>query len=210
MKYRPGRDGATRQKIVELYKKHGRLTIREIAGELGLTGMAVRRHVHQLQADGYLEIACKRGHAHRPAMVYQLTSKASNLFPEQYGNLAVELLESLQELGGEDAIRLVFLRLKEKLNEELLLLMSSEDLEERLYTLASYQDKRGYMTSLYRSDDAMWILEEANCPILQVAASFRHACQCEMALFAEVLGAKVQRLECMAEGRRTCKYRIME
>lgn len=210
MKLTFGEEGTTRRKIVELYKKHGPLTIREIAEELSLTGMAVRRHVLHLQADGYLVMACKRGKAHRPAMVYQLTPKASALFPEQYGDLAVELLDSLQELGGEDTIHDLFLRQNEKLKEELLLFMFRDDLEGRIHALASYQDKRGYMTSLYRSEGETWILEEANCPILQVATSFSYACQYEMALFAEVLGTKVQRMECMAEGGRTCKYRIMK
>ncbi|XID90439.1 helix-turn-helix transcriptional regulator [Paenibacillaceae bacterium WGS1546] len=122
---------------------------------------------------------------------------------------AVELLDSLRELGGEDAIHDLFLRQKEKLKEELLPFMFRDDLEGRIHALASYQDKRGYMTSLYRNEEETWILEEANCPIFQVATSFPHACQCERALFAEVLGAKVQRMECMAEGGRTCKYRIM-
>lgn len=210
MKQATGQGGATRKRIVKLYKKHGLLTIREIADELGLTGMAVRRHVLYLQTNGYLEIAEKRGKAHRPSNVYQLTSKASILFPEQYGNLAVELLDSLQELGGEEAVLSLFLRQKEKLKEEFLLIMFHDDLEDRMQELASYQNKRGYMTNLYQSDDESWILEEANCPILKVAVAYPHACQCEMAMFAEVLDAKIQRVECMAEGGRTCRFRIMK
>lgn len=201
--------GTTRRKIVELYKRRGPLMIREIAEELNLTGMAVRRHVLHLQADGYLEVAEKRGKAHRPAMVHRLTQKAAGLFPQQYGMLALELLEGLQELGGKDAICDLFLRQKEKSKRKLLTSIGHDELEGRIHALASYQNERGYMVSLYKSEDQVWVLEEANCPILQIAVSYPHACQCEMALFTEVLGTKVQRMSCMAEGGRICQYRIM-
>lgn len=70
--------------------------------------------------------------------------------------------------------------------------------------------KRSGDGQIIQSDDASWILEEANCPILQSDVAYPHSCECEMAMFAEVLDAKIQRVECMAEGGRTYRFRIMK
>lgn len=196
------------QQILELFKTHGVLVIREIAEKIGLTGMAIRKHVLQLQKKGYVEIAGKRGHAHKPAYMYRLTSASEALFPEQYGELAVELLDHLQELRGEEAVRALFYKQQARLVKECTWHLTGKELEERIEVLTRYLDESGFMARWRKHSSGDYELEETNCPIWQVAVRFRQACQCEAAFLSQVLEAKVERRSCMTEGGRVCLYRI--
>ena len=68
----------------------------------------------------------------------------------------------------------------------------------------------GYMAEVEDGADAgeEFVLHEYNCPIAQVAGRYQQACQCELALFRELLGTKVERTECLAKGGGKCTYRI--
>jgi len=56
--------------------------------------------------------------------------------------------------------------------------------------------------------DGAILLEEHNCAIYHIAAGSPVACQAELELFSEVLGANVVRERHIASGDRCCSYRI--
>ncbi|MFD1907971.1 helix-turn-helix transcriptional regulator [Paenibacillus rhizoplanae] len=84
----------------------------------------------------------------------------------------------------------------------------SRELEERVAELSTIQNAGGYMAEWSKEEDGSYTLREYNCPIRQVAAEYRKACECEQHLFEELLEAKVTRSECMAEGGQCCRYAI--
>lgn len=88
--------------------------------------------------------------------------------------------------------------------------MRGQGFDERVKTLAGIQNEAGYMPHLEKITDGLYTLEEANCPLLQVAVRYRHACQCEQSLFESLVDAQVERTSCMTEGQGKCRYLIKE
>ena len=83
-------------------------------------------------------------------------------------------------------------------------------LGERVAALAEVQDGLGYLCEARLGDDGTLVMREHNCAILQVARGTGAACDAELQLFREVLGADVVRETHIASGDRCCSYRISE
>lgn len=200
----------TRREMLISLKKQGTLSVQEMARQVGITEMGIRRHLYALQRDQYVRTTICRPSTGRPSYLYSLTDKASVLFVNSYDSLVTELLDEMTDLAGESSVLQLFERRKEKLRKTYTRAIGNKGLEERVAALTRFQNREGYMAGLTKSGDGRYLLEEANCPVARVASRFPQVCQCELALFEEVLQTRVERLECMSEGGRKCLYRIGE
>jgi predicted ArsR family transcriptional regulator len=199
-----GTDRSTRNVIVTLIKTHGTRSVAELAQELGVTEMAVRRHLHVLERDGLVTATLVRQAMGRPMNIYSLTAAADELFPKKYHHLALDLLE---ELDAAD-VEALFEKRKAKLYERYEGRMRGKTLPERVQELAGIQNANGYMVQWHEAEPGQYELSEHNCPIAQVATPYQQACSCELALFRQLLQADVERTECLAKGGGKCVYRI--
>ncbi len=87
----------------------GRRPSLELAGRLGLTQAAVRRHLDALVADDVVEAREQRVYGTRtrgrPAKVFALTDCGRDAFDQSYDKLAADALRWIAEQeGGEKAI----------------------------------------------------------------------------------------------------------
>jgi predicted ArsR family transcriptional regulator len=201
-------DSSTRKLVLTMLKTRGSMTVNEMAKELGITEMAVRRHLNTLERDGLIESKLVRQAMGRPTNVYSLTVLADELFPKKYHHLVLDLLGELAAEVGEEKVDLLFERRKEKLISRYEQRMEGKELEERVAELAEIQNSNGYMVQWERNEDGHFIFKEHNCPISQVANQYNHACQCELAMFARLLKTGVERTECLAKGGSKCVYII--
>lgn len=201
-------EGSTRQTILTLFKTKGQLNAGELAKQLHITEMAVRRHLSTLERDGLIRPTLVRQAMGRPTHKYGLTDKAEYLFPRNYHSLALDLLEELAE-DPEQAILVdrMFEGRKRKLLERYASRMEGKSLKEKVSELAVIQNDGGYMVKLEDGEDGL-VLHEYNCPIAQVANLYQQACQCELTLFEQLLGTTVERTECLAKGGGKCSYLI--
>ncbi|MBB6735040.1 helix-turn-helix transcriptional regulator [Cohnella zeiphila] len=198
----------TRRRLIELLRTTGGCGIAELSGELGLTEMGVRRHLHRLERDGIVRSLAVRQAMGRPSYRYTLTESADDLFPKNYPHLTLELLGELEELSGPETVDRLFEGRRAKLEARYRDRMRGKPLRERVAELAAIQNAGGYM-AVWETDPAGgYVLHERNCPIAQVANRYRQACSCEKALFAELLSADVERTECFADGGNRCTYAI--
>ncbi|KIL34218.1 transcriptional regulator [Cohnella kolymensis] len=201
-------DLSTREKIVQMLKTTGPLTAKEITEPLGITGMAVRRHIIKLEQDLLIESTTLRKPMGRPVAVYRLTKQAQDLFPTRYGSVALDLLGELELESGSVVVNGLFDRRKDSLVRRYQGRMQGKDLEAKVAVLTEIQNENGYMAAFEKVDDEEYVLTENNCPILQIADKYNHACSCELKLFETLLGADVKRTDCLAEGGGKCIYRI--
>ncbi|WNQ09824.1 transcriptional regulator [Paenibacillus aurantius] len=204
---KPNQDLSTRRVLLSLLKTRGSMTIQEMAQELGITEMAVRRHIQAMERDGWIAGTLVRQAVGRPAHRYALTAGADDLFPKNYHQLSLDLLGELEAEEGEELVRRLFEGRKRKLLAKYSEQMAGVSLAERVSRLAAIQDANGYMVA-WREDGGRYTLEEYNCPISQVAQRYNQACTCELALFEKLLGARVERTECLTKGGRKCTYII--
>lgn len=200
----------TRKVILTMLKTKGPLSVSEMSRELGITEMAVRRHLNTLERDSLIESKLVRQAMGRPTHQFSLTERADDLFPKKYQHLTLDLLEELESALGEDKVNLLFERRKQRMIGRFKNRMLGKSLADRVLELSDIQNANGYMVELEQKEDGTYLLKEHNCPISQVAIQYNHACSCELEMFESLLGeeAKVERTECLAKGGSQCAYVI--
>lgn len=178
-----------------------------LSGFLGITEMAVRRHLNSLEGDGYIQTSLQRQAMGRPIHLFTLTQLADEFFPKNYHGLTLDLLSEIEEEDDELVDRL-FERRKQKLEEKYMRRMNGCTLKEKVEQLAQIQNEAGYMVQVEQKNEDEFELNEFNCPISQVANQYEQACVCELQLFKDLLGSNVERTECLAKGGQKCTYKI--
>lgn len=208
----PSREPSTRTEIITLLRTAGPLTVAELGERLGITHVAVRRHLTALERDNLVTSRLARQPMGRPTRVYSLTEHAEDLFPKKYGALSLEILDFLAELDPEQRLVEEFFarRGREMTQRYGPYVASGRNLQERVALLTEVQTANGYLAGWERgTDPGVLELKEFNCPVHAVSRKYPHACRHELEFFKAVLGTdQVERVECIAEGGSCCRYRI--
>ncbi|SFI87436.1 helix-turn-helix transcriptional regulator [Thermoflavimicrobium dichotomicum] len=200
--------GSTRNQILVLLKTKGPLTVSDMAEHLGVTEMAVRRHLNTLERDQLVTSQLLRQSMGRPTSQYFLTEKSEEFFPKNYHTFTLDLLEDLEERHGEEIIEELFRSREKRLTETYQDRFKGLNLRERVEELAKLQDSKGYMVKWEENDQDSFTLIEYNCPIAQVANRYNQACSCELNWFRRLLDAEVEQYTCKAKGGQNCIYYI--
>lgn len=199
---------STRKDILLMLKTNDTLSVSDMANNLGITEMAVRRHLNTLERDGYIQSVLVRQPMGRPLQRYSLTIEADHLFPKNYDRLTLELLDELSEEEGKEIVDRLFSRREKKLRQHYSNRIVGDSLQERVSQLAQLQNEKGYMVDLIEQDNGDYLLKEYNCPIASVAREYHQACHCELTLFRNLLETEVERPKCMAKGDEHCAFSI--
>lgn len=196
-----------RTSILHLLKRAGGATASEIARDLGITAVAVRKHLVRLETEGLITQRSRPSRRGRPAVEYCLSPSGSALFPQGYHQLLVDLLHDLSVLEGEKKLEDLFHLRNERLVHTYRQRLADKPLAEAVRELARARDDDGYMATV-EEQEGVFVLSEHNCPIYDVAQRFPQACQCERELFERVLNAPVKREVTLVQGAQACRYRI--
>jgi predicted ArsR family transcriptional regulator len=199
---------ATRRRIMTLVKEKGALTADELADHLGISSVAVRRHLAKLESDGLLMYEEVQRGMGRPSFVYKLGEAASSYFPRRYEELATAVLETIRDLYGLEAIDAVFRMRTEHMLNSYRQRVNGVTLDKRLDQLTQLRDADGYMSTWELRDDGIFILREANCPIVHVAEGCESACSYDHALLTDLLDAEVVRKGHIIRGDGACMYEV--
>lgn len=203
------KSSSTRDEIIKMLKLQKKLTVTDIANQLQITEMAVRRHLNTLERDQFVASTLHRQAMGRPTNVYRLTDKGEELFPRNYRSMTLEFLEDMEDLAGKAMVEELFQRRKERLTNNYMQRMEGKTFHEKVQELVSIQNENGYMVQVERVGEDSYQLKEFNCPISKVAEKYHIACDCELQLFRDILGkADVECRTCMTAGGDVCDYRI--
>jgi len=203
---------ATRRDLLLLLRKQPGITVTELARQLELTGMGVRRHLDALAAEGLAVtmVPTRRGLG-RPAAGWRLTGAGLELFPRRYDGLALDLLEDLDEHAGPHAVDELLGHRTEKLVAEYRAELEGVDgLEARVAEVTRLRDESGFMAECGRDDDGELVLTECNCAVHRVAEKYPAVCAHELELLRRVLGPEVEvtRVAHTMSGDAVCSYRV--
>jgi DeoR family suf operon transcriptional repressor len=199
---------ATRRRILKSLKENGELTADQLADILGISSVAVRRHLTKLESNdlvAYDEVQRGMG---RPSYVYRLGEAASSYFPRRYEELAADVLETIGDLYGSDAVDAIFRVRSQHLINTYRPKVTGETLEKRLDQLTLLREADGYMSTWESNKDGVFVLREANCPIIHVAQGCGSACDYDQILLEDLLDAKVERKSHLASGDGACVYHV--
>lgn len=201
---------ATRRAILVRLRTVGEAGAADLAEHLDVTPGAVRQQLRPLVEQGWVAHRDLRPGPGRPRRRYRLSARATALFPQAYGELAVELLG---HIAHEDAalVERAFERRRLARADAARgrLEAAGPGLGARVAELARILDEQGYMAGVERTDDGALLLAERNCAILAVAREHRCACGSELSLLRELLpDATVERVAHVMSGASFCGYRV--
>lgn len=198
----------TQDLIVLFIKKNKEVTVSELCAYLKITSMAVRRHLNVLQTDGLIDAELVRHGRGRPFYKYRLTSKAENLFPSGFQNLAMDLLDAVYEQSGhEGVLNLLSMRNKKRLST-LAPRIEDKNLDERVREVSKIFSEDGYMTEWELLPDGNYFIFQRHCAVHDVAKKYRQVCALEPQLMESLLGVKVTREKYMLKNDPVCGYLV--
>lgn len=201
---------STRREIINLLRTAGPMTVAAMGERLGITHVAVRRHLTALERDGLLLSRQERLPMGRPTRMYELSEAADDLFPKKYGALSLEMMDFLAGIDPEHKlIDQFFHHRREELDRRYAQYVSEgEALPERVARLAEVQTANGYLAD-WQTGEELLVLKEFNCPVHVISRKYPEACHHELEFFKGVLGTDdVRRVECIAKGGSCCRYLI--
>jgi predicted ArsR family transcriptional regulator len=207
----PGMTVNTREYILELLQRSGNgLTADALAHTLGISAVAVRKHLTALERDNFVMTELERRPVGRPTYLYRPTVAAQTLFPNDYANLATAVLQMIRRLDGEQKVDEIFERRAEALASELETRVQGATLHERLRQVVQVLEEQGYMPEFVKLQEGheRYLLTEHHCPIFQIAQAFQQACTCELDVLLKLLQAKVERCDHRLIGHPHCSYLI--
>lgn len=198
--------GATRAAILEHIQQHGAATVQDLATMLGISLVAVRRHLELLHNDQLIvtQRANTKGRG-RPATLYRLSDTAAALFPQRYDAFADDVLNYLADRGGNDSVREFLSWRRERDVASLREAVTAETLHGRLEQLAQALSHAGFSASIVE-EEAGFALVQNHCAIAGIARDYPEVCSYEASAFAEVLGDDVDlaRRSTLAHGASHC------
>jgi DeoR family transcriptional regulator, suf operon transcriptional repressor len=203
--------GSTRGKVLEALKKSDGLTADQLAEIVGVTSMAIRKHLAALERDGYVETTISRRSIGRPAHLYRVSPRAEGVFPKHYDAIVSDLLEDLVEIDGIQKVEALLARRGERTKRVLRRYIDPHaPLQERVAGLTRGMDEIGYLASWEPLDDQRFLIKLYNCAIDLVAEQFPAVCRHEANMFRDVLDAEVERGCHMLTGDHMCSYVVQE
>ena len=198
----------SRDRLLLLLRKHPGATVTELAREMAISGMGVRRHLSALAAEGLVEpVPCTQAGPGRPPTGWRLSGAGRELFPRRYDALALDLID---ELAPEDLAVALARRNDKQVAQYRAVLAPCADLSEQVAELARLRDQAGYQAEWSAGDGDTLVLTEHNCAIHRVAEHLPAVCSMELSLLREVLGTNVEvtRIAHAMAGDVVCTYRI--
>jgi predicted ArsR family transcriptional regulator len=201
----------TKREILKTLKEMGSASIATLQSKLNMTGEALRQHLLQLKNDGFVERKSKKSKdpsGGRPAKQYYLTLEGEHLFPKNYDQLTVEIIDTVADHLGQEAL----LKILETMTQTRI-----KKWEPQLQGL-TINERVEVLKGLYLQDDAFMEIEvsenticliEHNCPFLNVATKRPALCSVTVASLTQLLGYKVERTERFQNGDGRCVFRIL-
>ena len=198
----------SRHRLLLLLRKHPGATVAELAQDLGMSGMGVRRHLAAFATQGLVEQSvCARTGPGRPPAGWRLSAAAMEMFPRRYDGLAIDLLE---DLSVEEAANALGRRTDKQVVQYQATLAACSGLDEQVAELARLRDQAGYLAEWSHGDDDTLVLTENNCAVHRVAEHHPVICTMELTLLRRVLGPDVEvtRMSHAMAGDPVCSYCI--
>lgn len=205
--------GSGRDRILFLLKRDGAQSTAALAQQLAVTGMAVRQHLSVLNAKGLVKFRDEQRKRGRPARIWQLTAEAHERFPDHHAQFAVDMLQVVQSIFGEEGLE----RVTDKWTRQQVVAyrarMPSPDLPlaQRVAALVRIRREEGFMAECGPAQNGAIELVENHCAIAKAAHLCSKLCGGELTVFRAILGVgvTVERVEHILAGDRRCTYRIL-
>ncbi|WP_340116246.1 metalloregulator ArsR/SmtB family transcription factor [Pelagibius sp. 7325] len=200
----------SRRAIIDRLKQDGPQDAASLARRLGISAMAVRQHLYELEGEGLVTHEAEARPIGRPAKLWALTAAADRFFPDGHAEFTVGLINSMkQAFGSEGLDKLLKVRAKDQVAGYRARLDKQPSLSKKLQTLAEIRTEEGYMAEVQKASGG-YLLIENHCPVCSAAAACTNLCNLELEVFQKALGRAfdVKRIDHILAGARRCAYLV--
>jgi predicted ArsR family transcriptional regulator len=199
----------TDQSLLELIRRHGPLTVADMAGRTGVTATAVRNRLTRLLGSGMVERSAEPAGRGRPKHAYRASVAAHKRLGQNYADLAVVLWDEMMRTVPDTRLRrLLFSRITERLADHYRSQLTGDEWEGRLVQLGVILHGRGIEAEVTRGEDGSSspVLKQHSCPYYELAEVDRAVCAMERKMFEKVLGRGLRLSQCRLDGHRSCDF----
>lgn len=197
---------STRDRILEYVVTHREARAEELAEHFGITVAAIRRHLDNLRADGFIGARAVKQATGRPYYAYFATEKATQTVPPAYADLLERMLKGLGE--RDDVIAVVMSSVAEALASR-----HREDIP----ATAAVEEVVAHVTEALRQEGILeeWRAEadgfhlvNTQCPYHKAAELSRLPCESDRQAIELLLGQDVEQLNRIVDGASCCEYLV--
>lgn len=178
---------STRGRIVLLLRRSSH-TVDELAQDLNLTDNAVRAHLATLERDGLVRQAGERRGSGKPALLYDLTAEAEQLFPKAYAPVLQQLLAVLSSRLSTEKREEIMQETGRRLAAQWSL--APGELRARLQDAVVLLGELGGLAEIEESADH-YIIQGYSCPLAALVPTHPEVCKLTQTLLSELLGVPV-------------------
>jgi predicted ArsR family transcriptional regulator len=175
-------------RVLEYLTKRGPSSVAELCGELGLTSVTIRHHLAEMRRQGLIASPAprrRRGRG-RPVLLYSVTHLARGRMPENYLELALDILLAAKEQLSPAELEGLLVVAGERLGRHPDGRGALSPKARRRQALR-FLDDRGYYPS-YTALAGSGRLLLAHCPYLTAAVSCPAVCSFDWALVRSLFG----------------------
>ena len=201
---------STPERMLVFLKMRGPQPASALSKAFEITNEGARLHLKKLMDDGFVKSEKVSKGVGRPTVFYSLTEKGLERFPNTHAELTVQLLTSVKNVLGQDALdQLIEAREMASMERYGEALKNIDDVEEKLDRLVQIRSEEGYMAEWEKVDNG-YVLVENHCPICAAATECHGFCRAELNTFRMALGENVQvdRTDHIISGARRCSYKV--
>jgi predicted ArsR family transcriptional regulator len=194
--------------LLDLIRRHGPLTIAEMAERQGVTPTAVRNRLTRLVGSGMVVRRVEHGGRGRPRHSYAASVEAHKRLGQNYADLAVALWgEMMRTVEDRKLRRVLFGRITERLADHYRAQVTGDEWEGRLVQLGTILHDRGIEAEVTQGEAGMApVLKQHSCPYYELAEVDRAVCAMERKMFEKVLGRGLRLSQCRLDGHRSCDF----
>ncbi|ULT26234.1 MarR family transcriptional regulator [Sphingobacterium sp. E70] len=198
-------------RILMLLKMRGEVTAALIAAELGITKEGARKHLLNLANQGLIESYARSEGIGRPSTYYCLSTLGLAKFPDSHADITVQLLQSIKQLLGENALDLLITDRESKVYQKYMNALSDTKSIEKTGYYCKQENGRGIYGRMEKEAES-YLLIENHCPICAAATECQGFCRSELHNFQQLIGPSysISRIEYIIENGSRCTYRITE
>ncbi len=193
--------------IIRLIQHNGTVGIKELEASLGVTTGAVRHQLGHLLAEGLIAKQSVHGGVGRPKDVYHLTEKGQKLFPRDYDEFLISLLEEILTLYGKEGLHSLLNSVGMSMARKYLGQITGEGISDRLSQLIVLLNQKGMLAELNQIGEEL-TFKVFSCPYHELVQDHREICEMEQEMMTRVLNADVELSECMMDGSECCDFSV--
>lgn len=199
----------TKQELLFLLKKNESLTVNEIMSHFSISEPAVRKHIHELEKQQFIQKKAYKQKIGRPFYKYQLTKQGHKTFPNQNEKLPLELLKDLEELHGKQAVNELLTKRMEREIKQYKKEFKSDEFEAKVNETIRLQNDNGYMVEIHKNNNGEVEIINYHCPIMNIASTYHQVCENEKKMYETLFpNSNITLNSKIAAGDQTCKWII--